>query len=612
MKEKPTLVRLSSLAAAGRGRRGGVLAFFALAACSGAGVLALPTPSPDAGVPIDRGSAGDSLSTVTADGIEIHYLERGHGPAVLLVHGSLVDYRDWREQVGPLSEGFRVIAPSRRYNYPNRNRSLEPAYSVKHDAADLASLIEQLGAAPVVAIGSSYGAYAALQLALTRRDLVRGLVLAEPPILSLLPGGEAGFMERVWSPLRDAFLTGDDAALDFTSRWYLGVGIDGAPPEVADLWRANLAEWRALALSSDPFPAIDPEALRRLTVPTLLVSGSESRGINPPIDAELDRLLPGSRRVVIPGGGHEMYLENPSAFNTAVREFIAEVGAGSPPIPIGAASGDSLMMVTVDGVEIHYRDWGSGEPIVFVHGGLVDYREWGAVARALSDRYRVITYSRRYNHPNRNRLLDSDHSAAVEAEDLAALIRRLDLGPVHIGGTSYGAYTGLLTALVNPELVRSLTVVEPPLLPWAPDLPGGQAMYDEFMAMWNASGDAAARGDSIAALRAAIDWFVAPGALDAVPAEFVAMLMGNIEEWRALTTSNDPFPDLSREDVASIQVPILMISGGRSYPVFRLIDDELERHLRRGRRHIVPQGTHDVCSSEWETCARLIRDFLEG
>jgi non-heme chloroperoxidase len=277
-----------------------------------------------------------------------------------------------------------------------------------------------------------------------------------------------------------------------------------------------------------------------------------------------------------------------------------------------AARQDSLRRVHVNGVEIHYTERGAGEPIIFVHGGLVDYREWEPVARLLSDRYRTITYSRRYNHPNRNRMETRAHSAAVEAEDLAALIRELGLGPAHLAGISYGAYAALLTAQRHPELVRSLVLVEAPLVGWATALPGGRELHDEFMSMWRGSGAAYERGDSLAALSAAIDWFVAPGALPRIPPQYVASLMGNIHEWGAITVSSDPFPELPPAAVGSIEAPILMISGGRSYPLFRLLDDELERHLRTGRRHIVADGTHDVCSDQPATCGALIREFLRS
>jgi pimeloyl-ACP methyl ester carboxylesterase/leucyl aminopeptidase (aminopeptidase T) len=280
------------------------------------------------------------------------------------------------------------------------------------------------------------------------------------------------------------------------------------------------------------------------------------------------------------------------------------------PLQPYALTPDTLHAVRVNGVELHYTDRGAGEPIVFVHGGLVDYREWEPVAELLSDQYRTVNYSRRYNFPNRNPMDTREHSAAVEAEDLAELVRELDLGPVHIAGISYGAYSALLTALRHPELVRSLVLVEAPLVDWAVELPDGRELHDAFMRMWRSAGAAYERGDSIAALSAAIDWFVAPGAIERIPPGFVAALLQNIHEWGAITTSIDPFPRVEPAAARSIGAPILMISGGRSYPLFRLVDDALEQHLTTGRRHIVVDGTHDVCSEQPETCAALIREFL--
>jgi pimeloyl-ACP methyl ester carboxylesterase len=88
------------------------------------------------------------------------------------------------------------------------------------------------------------------------------------------------------------------------------------------------------------------------------------------------------------------------------------------------------------------------------------------------------------------------------------------------------------------------------------------------------------------------------------------VLFANIREWQALTTSRDAFPQITREDIRRLQVPVLMLSGGKTYPMLRLTDDELERHLRNGRRQIIPNGTHEVCSEEPSTCAVAIRAFL--
>lgn len=266
----------------------------------------------------------------------------------------------------------------------------------------------------------------------------------------------------------------------------------------------------------------------------------------------------------------------------------------------------------VNGVDLHYVDRGRGEPIVFVHGGLMDYREWAPVAEELGSGYRTITYSRRYNFPNDNPLTASDHSALVEAADLAALNRHLRLGRMHVVGVSYGAYTALELALRHPKMVRTLTLVEPPLLRWLPDLPGGKALYDAFYGgTWQATGKAFRAGNPTEAMRVTLDYFVGPGGIDRIPEEFRTVIFGNIREWQALTTSADAFPPITREQVRQLSQPVLMLSGGRTYPMLALTDSELERQLRNGRRKVIPDGTHDVCSEQPPVCAAAIRSFLD-
>jgi len=61
-----------------------------------------------------------------------------------------------------------------------------------------------------------------------------------------------------------------------------------------------------------------------------------------------------------------------------------------------------MKQIKINGAELNYTDHGSGEPVVFVHGVLEDYRTWEAQADRFSKNYRVITYSRRFNFPNKN------------------------------------------------------------------------------------------------------------------------------------------------------------------------------------------------------------------
>jgi non-heme chloroperoxidase len=272
---------------------------------------------------------------------------------------------------------------------------------------------------------------------------------------------------------------------------------------------------------------------------------------------------------------------------------------------------EDLQKIQVRGVELHYRISGTGQPFIFVHGGLADYRELQPVAAGLSDQYRTIVYSRRYNFPNKNDLPLENFSAATEAEDLAALIHGLKLNEVTVVGVSYGAYTALMLAVRYPDLVARLVLVEPPLMEWLKEIPGGPAVYEDFIRrLWAPVRKALKEDQASQAVKTAVDFFVGPGGMDQLPAEVIEMIRVNLLEWKVLTASTDVFPRISRDEVRGIRKPVLMLSGGNSYDIGKLLDPEIEKQLQNVKRIIIPDGTHDVCSQLPGSCSKEILKFL--
>src|SRR6266480_6179288 len=110
---------------------------------------------------------------------------------------------------------------------------------------------------------------------------------------------------------------------------------------------------------------------------------------------------------------------------------------------------------------LHYERSGAGEPLVLVHGSWVDGRLWDAVRPALSQSFEVVSFDRR----GHSRSVPAPASGTIhdDVDDLAGLIEELDLRPAHVAGASWGGSIALRLAAARPELLRSLSVHEPPL-----------------------------------------------------------------------------------------------------------------------------------------------------
>jgi len=272
------------------------------------------------------------------DGVELHYVERGSGVPVVFVHGSLSDGGFWNDQLGPFAaSGYRAIAYSRRYNPPNTNKS-RPGYSAAVDADDLAAFISELHLGKVHVVGHSYGAFTVLFLAVQHPELVRTLVLAEPPAVSLLAhlSGDrseigkktfADIQEHMVKTMKAAFQKGDrEAGL----RAFIGY-LSGDPQtwdKMPDAARQDMLkhahEWDVMMTTGDLFPELDPAAVHMISAPALVLSGENSFRFLGLIDEELASLLPHSRRIILHGATHHMWFEKPEVCRKDVLDFWRE------------------------------------------------------------------------------------------------------------------------------------------------------------------------------------------------------------------------------------------------------------------------------------------------
>lgn len=272
------------------------------------------------------------VAFLDVNGYPLAYRELGNGPPLLLVHGSMSDYRAWTPQVPVFAANWRTFAVSLRHCYPERWDGVGDDFTVARHAEDLAAFIraKRLGQAHVV--GHSRGGAVALLLALRHPDLVGSLVLADPGGLEgLLPDSPEGRemareTERMFARLRQDLATGDAerAARAFVESLGGAGAWDRRSPEQKEILLDNIATGPACAER----PRLTEPDVAALRIPTLLVTGARSPRRYPLMLAAMRRCSAAVSDVVtIPDAAHAMNRENPAAFNAAVMTFLAKHAA---------------------------------------------------------------------------------------------------------------------------------------------------------------------------------------------------------------------------------------------------------------------------------------------
>ena len=110
--------------------------------------------------------------------VQLHYVEAGEGPLVLLLHGFPEFWYGWRQQIKPLAAaGFRVVAPDMRgYNLSSRPKGVA-AYDISRLAADIQRLVGELGAETASLVGHDWGGSVAWATAMNHPEVVERLAI---------------------------------------------------------------------------------------------------------------------------------------------------------------------------------------------------------------------------------------------------------------------------------------------------------------------------------------------------------------------------------------------------------------------------------------------------
>lgn len=265
---------------------------------------------------------------VPIDDGELFYETAGSGPAVVLLHGGMLDQHMWDEQFAWLvNSGLRAI------RYDARGHGLSSSVTgdyANHD--DLRALLDALDVPSAVLVGLSHGSRVALDAALAHPDRVAALALASPGV-----SGRAFTDPFILEHIKEQVAAvGKPDGVERYVEHFLRMWVDGphrepsaVHPGMRERMRASAeanAEVHADGLGAGmPIEVGAADRLSEIRVPTVVFDGDlDSRDISANAHA-ITLAVPGARRIRIPGSAHMVNLENTALFDQELHAFLSSL-----------------------------------------------------------------------------------------------------------------------------------------------------------------------------------------------------------------------------------------------------------------------------------------------
>lgn len=269
---------------------------------------------------------------------------------------------------------------------------------------------------------------------------------------------------------------------------------------------------------------------------------------------------------------------------------------------------------TKDGVNLFYKDWGTGQPVVFHHGWPLSSDEWDAqMLFFVQQGFRVIAHDRRGH--GRSTQVSDGHDIAHYAADVAALTEHLDLkDAVHIGHSTGGGEAAAYVARHGKGRVAKLIMVGaiPPVMVKTASNPRGTPIevFDGFRA-------------ALAANRAQFYLDVASGPFYGFNRPDVKVSQGSIQNWwrqgmigsaKAHYDGIKAFSETDQtEDLKYIDVPTLVMHGDDDQIVPIADSAELSvKLLKRGTLKVYQGYPHGMLTTYADVLNADMLDFIKS
>ena len=264
---------------------------------------------------------------------------------------------------------------------------------------------------------------------------------------------------------------------------------------------------------------------------------------------------------------------------------------------------------TVNGYPLAYVEAGTRLPtVLLVHGSINDCRSFEEQIAPLAAHARTVAVSLRHAYPERWNGDGGDFTVEQHAADLAAFVKAEALGPAHVVGHSRGGAVALELALRHPQAVRTLVLADPggleSLLPPSEE---GEAMARQSSEMFARLRENLATGDEVGALARFVEDLNGPGAWERRTPQQRQVMLDNVRTGPACAQR----PSFTHEQIASLAMPILPVTGAKSPARYRLVLDAL-RELSRDAAPVVTieNAAHAMHRENPAAFNAAVRDFI--
>ena len=257
---------------------------------------------------------------VHVNGIDLAYSDEGHGAPIVFLHAFPLNRSTWEPQVAGLKDRYRVITIDLR----GHGESDAPTwrYTLDQFAEDVKGLLDHLAISKATFVGLSMGGYILFAFYRKYPALIHALVLADTRATADAPEGKAAR----FSMAQVAYRRGAAAIADLMMPKLLSPASLTHRKDLQDQLRTIITDNQVSGIIGDLMAMEErPDStplLSTVTVPTLVIVGEDDAASPPDEVEEMSRHVPGATFVVIPRAGHLSNVENPEAFNAAIRMFL--------------------------------------------------------------------------------------------------------------------------------------------------------------------------------------------------------------------------------------------------------------------------------------------------